>query len=186
MEEEEIIYIVRGNVIDMLRDRGYEMDDNPNKEEFSVMYRNNEYDILNDKVLVYFIKDSKNVSKKDLETIVSKGVNYDKIIIISKEKCTPSVEKELMSQQYSHVELFIYQNLLMNISKHIYQPKFRVLSNEEVEEFLKSNKLKKTELPIIKKSDPIARYYGLRGGQVIKIIRQSPSAGEGIFYRRCQ
>lgn len=67
--------------------------------------------------------------------------------------------------------------------KHELVPKHVLLSEEEVEEVLKRYRVKPYQLPHIRSSDPVVQVIGAKPGDVIKIIRESRTAGEAIAYR---
>ncbi|MDA4132758.1 MAG: hypothetical protein OK454_06500 [Thaumarchaeota archaeon] len=58
-------------------------------------------------------------------------------------------------------------DLLVNITHHELVPTHVVLSREEKAALLKRYRLKDTQLPRILQKDPVARYLGLKRGQVV-------------------
>ncbi|MEA3514901.1 MAG: DNA-directed RNA polymerase subunit H [Nanoarchaeota archaeon] len=70
-----------------------------------------------------------------------------------------------------------------NISEHILVPKHTKLSEEEKETVLKKYNISVTQLPRIFKNDPAIKDMKLKLGDVVKIVRQSPTAGKIVFYR---
>jgi len=83
------------------------------------------------------------------------------------------------------MEIFQESDLLVNITQHELVPKHVLLSPEEKKQLLDRYRLKLNQLPRILKDDAVARYLGLRRGDVVKIIRKSTTAGRYASYRAC-
>ena len=69
------------------------------------------------------------------------------------------------------------------VPDHLYVPRHEIISKEEAEEVLKRYNCMPTELPLIYATDPAIVGLGVRPGDMIKIYRHSPTAGESIYYR---
>lgn len=85
------------------------------------------------------------------------------------------------------IQFFPIQRLVYNPLEHMLQPKFEIVADEDVPELLKKHYARsKTQFPFIRfHTDMAARCLGLVPGQVVKIIRPSPSAGTYELYRVC-
>ncbi len=70
-----------------------------------------------------------------------------------------------------------------DVFEHELVPKHILLTREEAKVILKKLGIYPWQLPWIRASDPAARALGARPGDVIMIIRKSPTAGISIVYR---
>ena len=93
--------------------------------------------------------------------------NISRAIIVVQTGMTPSAKQALvdMAPKYS-LEQFREAELMINITEHELVPKHVVMTTEEKRELLQRYKLKEQQLPRMQQSDPVARYFGLRRGQV--------------------
>ncbi|HDH91377.1 MAG TPA: DNA-directed RNA polymerase subunit H, partial [Candidatus Aenigmarchaeota archaeon] len=63
-------------------------------------------------------------------------------------------------------------------------PKHEIISEKEREELIKKYGITSLkQLPRIFTSDPVVKAIGAKPGDIIKITRKSPTAGETVYYR---
>ena len=70
-----------------------------------------------------------------------------------------------------------------NIFDHEFVPKHEILTAEERKKLLAEYKVNPYQLPEIKASDPAITAIGARPGDIVRIVRKSPTAGKYIAYR---
>ena len=71
----------------------------------------------------------------------------------------------------------------LNIAKHELVSKHVILNEKEKEELLKKYNITLRQLPRILSSDPIIKSLEGKVGDVVKIIRDSSTAGESVYFR---
>jgi len=68
--------------------------------------------------------------------------------------------------------------------KHVLVPEYKKLTEEEVKKLMAELEIDSLDvLPRIFTTDPAIQHLKPKPGDVIKIIRKSPVAGESIYYR---
>lgn len=70
-----------------------------------------------------------------------------------------------------------------DVSKHRLVPKHEKISEEETEELLEEYNISKENLPKIESNDSAIKNLDVEVGDIIKITRESPSAGKSEYFR---
>jgi DNA-directed RNA polymerase I, II, and III subunit RPABC1 len=192
----------------MLVDRGtlqqeyIDMMDSFGPDELYALYNKSSNEIFNidisNKVsIVYHLTSFKIGPFKDLiEDSIEKNSNgFELYIIITLEKLTANNMVHIQNAKFKNescmkdlnMQYFVLAETLFNVTKHVLVPKHTVIKDEEeIEKIVTRYNLRsRLHLPLILKTDPIARYYDIKAGEIVQIVRVSPTAGEYIMYRCC-
>jgi DNA-directed RNA polymerase subunit H len=68
--------------------------------------------------------------------------------------------------------------------RHYLVPEHVLVRKEKVAELMAELGIKKQDLPRIEKLDPAIKHLHPEKGDVVKIIRDSITAGQSVYYRR--
>ena len=114
----------------------------------------------------------------------------DEIIFITKESFPSTIDKmidDYYNDKNYYIQIFNLNNLQFNITKHDFVPKHKVLKKKEAEDIInKYNLNSRYQLPFILKKDAIAKYYGMKSGDICEITRNSETSGKYVSYRCCK
>jgi DNA-directed RNA polymerase I, II, and III subunit RPABC1 len=154
----------------------------PNRDDLFTLHRKK--DDPTAQIFVFWPKEPK-LGVKPIKEYYKKmkAESVSRAIIIFQHSITPYAKTCLANMKQFYIEQFKETELLVNITKHYLVPQHIVLTNDEKAQLLAKYKLKESQLPRIQAMDPVARYYGLQRGQVVKIIRPSETAGRYVTYR---
>ncbi|KAI8451628.1 DNA-directed RNA polymerase II subunit E [Phakopsora pachyrhizi] len=201
MDEEKelsVLHRVNRTIKELVRDRGYEVSSKEidiTFDEFKTQaYQNGTRVNFNfaaqrsdtEERIYVFYTDEKSAGIKTMRKFI--GVldsrKIESGILIYPSTITPSANKVIikMADQFK-LEAFQETELLVNITQHVMVPRHEVMTPAEKKALLLRYRLKDTQLPRIQLNDPVARYYGLKRGQVVRIIRPSETAGRYVSYR---
>ena len=72
---------------------------------------------------------------------------------------------------------------MINIVDYDIVPEHSLLNEEDTNSFFEIYNVNKKNMPKIHKTDPVARYYNAKKGNIMKITRISHTAGIYISYR---
>ena len=114
------------------------------------------------------------LKKAMVEAEVEKG------IVVTSGKYSPAAKANAKKKG---IELVPKIFPSFNIFDHEFVPKHEILTDEEKEEFLTKYKVQPYQLPRIQSSDPAIIAIGATPGDIVRIIRNSPTAGKYVAHR---
>ena len=122
------------------------------------------------------------VIKNILEEVYEK-YNNKNIIIILEKKPNNTILKYI--QNKPNFQIFKFNELIIDISEHDLVPKHSlIIDKSKHDEILEKYELEsKKQLPIIYSTDPMAKYFNAKQGDIFKIKRNSFTSGTYIYYR---
>jgi len=82
-----------------------------------------------------------------------------------------------------NVELLLKSFPVFDIFEHGLVPMHEILSPKERQALLNQYKVKPYQMPQVTSTDPAVKAIGAKPGDILRIIRKSPTAGEHIAYR---
>lgn len=153
------------------------------------------------KVIVYFaVSFEKKVTDVDIASFcrMIQKFNVSNAILISEVPLSSAAESLCTEfvpgrngkggKKYGcFIQHFEDNELFFNPLEHVYVPSHRILTEVELEEMIKVEKIRPGQLPQMSALDPIAKRLGARPGDVIEINRKILIPGtllqEEIFYR---
>jgi len=189
MNNKEYIANSIKTILEMLQDRSINVsniDKNGYTEWINNNYNKNDFSIVFNNVKVIYFLPLQKFKIADIKKILEEDeTKYELILLIVKEKLSQNNIKIISSLKLP-IQIFDIKELQFNITHHILVPKHTIINEQDVKKIIDDYSIKnKFQLPHILKSDPISKYLGLKNGDVVKITRISPTAGEYIIYRCC-
>ena len=147
---------------------------------------------LTKKLRKYVMDELKNYEGDTNDFITKYGNKKNVILIFNNDTVSQPVITQLnkydklFQKSDGQLQYFHAQQLMFNPTKHEYVPKHIKLSEKEATEFMNEYMIKsKLYMPIILHNDPIAKWLGLKQGDIIKIVRYNENSGVSFYYRSC-
>ena len=117
---------------------------------------------------------------------------YNIILVFNNDMLTtPSVSylsmiDKILQKKNGMLQFFHMSELLYNPTKHELVPPHRKLSSDEAKEVMEKYLIKsKGQMPLILHTDVIAKWIGLKQGELVEIVRYNENSGKYYYYRCC-
>ena len=122
-----------------------------------------------------------------INDFINKYKNMHKIIVI--KDINLKAEQYITSKKENEqiIEIFKEYEFLLNIVDHVDVPKYKVYkpNSPQYQEFFEDYNTKKQQIARLQVSDPLARYYNVQVGDLVKIIKKSSTTCKSYNFRLC-
>ena len=198
------IFKSRKIMLNLAERRGYNIDQYKdfNIPEISTLYGTSNLDMLltnpETQTKLYFRYHLKTkISKTHIQDFIEDIYNVeetlgpdDNLIIVGKDKPNDTLIN-VLNMAYKndnyYVNIYNIHDYLFNILDHVLVPPHRVIDDDEKKNAAKFyNIVKESQWPEISRFDPVAVAVGVKPGQVVEIIRSSPTSLTTKYYRLCK
>lgn len=134
---------------------------------------------------------------KDTEVQLRDLYERPRILLITDESPSPSLMTTIQQRDKQHqtsvpatehpiLQLFTLDELQYNPTRHVLVPKHTWIPEAMIKSVLDKYQVKnKVHLPHILRTDKIAKWLGLRVGDVVEITRPNENSGIYHYYRCC-
>ncbi len=109
-----------------------------------------------------------------------KEAEVERAIVVTSGRYTQAAK---VKAKKNRIELIPRIFPSFDIFDHVLVPKHEILTPEERQEILAKFKVEAYQLPQIKISDPAVRAIGARPGDIVRVLRDSATAGLYVAYR---
>jgi DNA-directed RNA polymerase subunit H len=109
-----------------------------------------------------------------------KDAEIERGIIVTDGRYTHAVKQGAKKKK---IELLPKTFPAFDLFQHKLVPKQEILTDVERDQLLLKYRVKPYQLPQVSSVDPTVKTIGARPGDILRIIRKSPTAGEHIAYR---
>lgn len=197
------LFEVKKNQLNMIQRRGYNIDRekgvlqltiqqfestyvpfarNQNKSVRAVLtnvYENND----GQRILVYYADVPTTATQLGVNEVGDAIASMERYrlrdaVIITAKPLSPAATKHINGLVAYNIQIFLEDEMAYDPTAHFLVPKHIPLSLDEQRQFMETKRegdvgFTIDQMPIIPASDIIARYYGLRGGRIVRIERKN-------------
>jgi DNA-directed RNA polymerases I, II, and III subunit RPABC1 len=193
-----LLFNIKKNQLKMVMRRGYNIDKEVgilkmNEQQFGTTYINfatsqNKsfrdaltYVYENDegkRLLVYYADagdDTVKLGISEIAPVIAQMKSFGALdsVVISSKALSPAANKHIQGLLSYNIQVFDEMEMAYDPTEHFLVPKHIPLTRVEAQKFLADNNILIDELPNILADDVMAKYYGLRQGDIVRIEREN-------------